>query len=164
MPGDRRSPRTRRLWTCPKCGKRFVGVNMWHSCGPHTVKDFLEGKGSRARALFDTLVETIGSCGEFDYGTAKTRIAFMVRVRFAGVSALSERGMTLAFALPYSIDSPRIRKIEHIAKGWVGHHMRITDPSQLDDEVREWLCESRRLMGEQEQLKIWRASLPDPEG
>ena len=45
------------LWACPRCGKRFVTRNIWHSCGPDTVEAFLEGKGAKARALWEALVE-----------------------------------------------------------------------------------------------------------
>jgi hypothetical protein len=44
--------------------------------------------------------------------------------------------------------------VEHLAAGWYGHYLRITSPEELDDEVRGWLCESYRLMGEQRRLDI----------
>ena len=81
------------LWTCPKCGRKFVGRNMWHACGDYSVERFL--------------------------APAKTRIAFMARVRFAGVDAISDRGMTIVFALPGPMRHRRIRRVENIAPGWV---------------------------------------------
>jgi hypothetical protein len=42
--------------------------------------------------------------------------------------------------------------VEHIARGWYGHWMRITDPAELDDELLGWLRESYRQMGMQERL------------
>jgi hypothetical protein len=36
------------LWTCPKCGRRFVSRNLWHACGDYSVEGFLQGK-ERAR-------------------------------------------------------------------------------------------------------------------
>jgi hypothetical protein len=43
--------RERPLWTCPRCGAKFVGRNMWHGCGDYSVEGFLEGKGEHARTL-----------------------------------------------------------------------------------------------------------------
>ena len=83
---------------------------------------------------------------------AKTRVAFMGRVRFAGVHALSDRGMTIAFGLPQPLSHPRIRKIEDYGRGWYGHWMRITEPKELDDELLGWLRESYHQMGMQEGL------------
>jgi hypothetical protein len=135
------------LWVCPKCGAKLVSANMWHACGDHTVEKFLEGKGPKARALFGRFVELIGACGPFEYAPAKTRVAFMVRVRFAGVSNLSERGMTCAFGLRRRLESARIRKVE-LYGSWYGHYLRITAPEELDDEVLGWLREAYAV-GEQ---------------
>lgn len=142
----------RPLWTCPKCGRKFVTRNLWHSCGPYTVETFLEGKGPRARNLFARFRDLVRSCGPLDVSPAKTRIAFMVRVRFAGVSNLSDRGMTIAFALTRRLTSPRVRRVERFAANWYGHYMRITSPGQLDDELRAWLCEAYEV-GEQRHLR-----------
>jgi hypothetical protein len=78
---------------------------------------------------------------------AKTRVAFMGRVRFAGVSAISDRGMTIAFDFPRRLRSSRIRRIEQYGSGWYGHVMRITSPDQLDQELLGWLRESYHQMG-----------------
>ena len=99
---------------------------MWHACGDYSVEKFL--------------------------APAKTRIAFMARVRFAGVDAISDRGMTIVFALPGPMRHRRIRKVENIVPGWYGHWMRIISPDELDDELLGWLRESYRLMGMQERL------------
>jgi hypothetical protein len=142
----------RPLWTCPKCGRRFVGRNMWHACGDHSVEKFLGSKGERARDFFDRFESLIAACGPYEVAPAKTRVAFMVWVRFAGVSAISDRGMTIAFGLPRRLRSGRIRKIEQYGSGWYGHFMRITSPDQLDDELLGWLGESYHQMGMQERL------------
>lgn len=83
---------------------------------------------------------------------AKTRVAFMGRVRFAGVQTVSDRGMTVAFALPRPMPHPRIRKVEEIVTGWFGHTLRVTSPEELNEEVLGWLRESYHQMGMQERL------------
>jgi hypothetical protein len=92
----------------------------------------------------------IGKCGEYHVAPAKTRIAFLARVRFAGITSLSEKGMTCAFAMPHPLRSPRFVKVEEVVPGWWVHRLRIVDPEQLDDEVQVWLRESYRVMGMQE--------------
>lgn len=77
----------------------------------------------------------------------------MGRVRFAGVQTVSERGMTVAFALPRPMAHPRIRKVEEIVPGWFGHTMRVTSPEELDDELLGWLRESYKQMGMQGRLR-----------
>ena len=139
------------LWVCPRCGQRFAGTNMWHSCGPWTVEAFLEGKGARARELFEAFVALVREIGPFELSPAKTRVAFMVRVRFAAVLRLSDRGMTCSFWLKRRIRSPRLRKIEHLnANDWF-YEFRVASSEELDDEVRGWLRESYEV-GQQKHL------------
>lgn len=40
------------LWTCPRCGHRFVRRNMWHSCGGHRIADYFGGKSPFLHAPF----------------------------------------------------------------------------------------------------------------
>lgn len=126
---------------------------MWHSCGQATLDDWKAGMGPRARELYDRFEEMIAACGEYHVAPAKTRIAFMGRVRFAGITSISEKGMTCRFALPHPLGSPRFAKVEEIGAGWWAHRLRITDVADLDDELQAWLCESYRLMGMQERLE-----------
>ena len=82
----------------------------------------------------------VEACGPFDYHAAKTRIGFMVRVRFAGVTALSDRGMTVEFWLKERVESERFTKVEHLGgRDWI-YKLRITSLDDLDAEVQEWLC------------------------
>lgn len=128
------------LWVCPSCGKRFVGRNMWHSCGKHTVEDFMEGKGETAWAYWNRLCQMVGNCGPYSIVANKTRLAFMVRVRFAGMSAVSGRGMSFAFWLKERIEHPRFRRVEHYGGNDWGYYLRVESLDDLDDEVQEWLC------------------------
>jgi hypothetical protein len=120
---------------------------MWHACGDYSVERFLDGKGPRARALFARFAALVRRCGPVTVAPAKTRIAFMVRVRFASVSRVSERGMTCAFGLRRRLENPRIARVEQIEK-WFVHTLRVASPDELDDEVLEWLREAYAV-GEQ---------------
>ena len=140
------------LWTCPKCGAKLVTRNLWHSCGQATLAEWKGGMGPKARCLYDRFERMIAACGEYHVAPAKTRIAFMGRVRFAGITSLSENGMTCAFALPRPLASPRFVRVKEEVPGWWSHRLRVTEPSQLDEQVQRWLRESYRLMGMRERL------------
>jgi hypothetical protein len=144
---------SRPLWTCPRCGAKLISRNLWHSCGQATLAEWKTRMGPGARRLYNRFESLIAACGPYHIAPAKTRIAFLARVRFAGVSAISERGMTCSFALPKPLRSRRFTKVEEIVPGWWGHWMRITDEGQLDDRVQAWLRRSYRLMGLQERLR-----------
>lgn len=145
--------RPRPLWTCPRCGVKLVTRNLSHSCGRATLAEWKTRMGPRARQLYRRFEDMIAACGEYHVSPAKTRIAFLARVRFAGISALSEGGMTCSFALPAPLASPRFVKVAEVVPGWWVHRLRITSVDELDTELQEWLRESYRLMGMQERLE-----------
>lgn len=146
------SPTRRPLWICPKCGAAFVTRNLWHSCGQATLDDWKKRMGPKARVLYDRFEELIAGCGEYRVSPAKTRIAFMGRVRFAGISSLSERGMTCAFVLSRPLRSSRFQSVKEEVPGWWIHRIRITGPEQLDPQLAGWIRSSYRLYGMQERL------------
>jgi hypothetical protein len=144
------------LWTCPKCGARLVGKNMAHSCGRATLDDWTRQMGPRARAFYNRFEQLVAACGDYHVAPAKTRIAFMARVRFASITSLSEDRMVCGFSLPQPVKSKRVAKVEEVVPGWWVHRLHITDVSQLDDEVGEWIRRSYRLMGMRERLSRFR--------
>ncbi len=142
----------RPLWTCHKCGAKLVSKNLWHSCGYATLADWHSRMSPRARQLYDRFEKMIAECGEYYVSPAKTRIAFLGRVRFASITSLSDKGMTCVFAMPYPLRSHRFTKVQEIVPGWWGHWMRVTDATQLNQQLQGWLRRSYRLMGMQGRL------------
>lgn len=141
------------LWTCPKCGRRLYGRNMAHSCTDTGVETFLRGSPDRVRALFAKFESMIAKCGPYFVSPAKTRVAFMAKVRFCGVWSKTRNGIGIAFSLPYPVRDPRFMKAYEIVPGWWFHRQTITRRAQLDAKLQAWLKESYRLMGMQERLR-----------
>ncbi len=147
---------SRPLWRCPRCGARFVTRNASHSCGRATVADWLAKMGPRATSLYRRFEQMIAACGPYHVAPAKTRIAFLARVRFAGLTAASAEGITISFALPRPLRSPRFAKVAEVAPGWWVHRLRVTDARQLDRQLQDWLRRSYDLMGMQGRLRARR--------
>lgn len=120
---------------------------MAHSCGRATLADWRRRMGPRARALFARFESLIAACGDYHISPAKTRIAFMNRVRFAGIVKIDEEAMVCSFALARPLASKRFVKVEQVVPGWWVHRLRITDPAQLDAQVRRWIARSYRTLG-----------------
>ena len=133
---SRSAPAKSPLWTCPKCGAKLITRNLWHSCGFATLDDWKAQMGPRARALYDRFEGMIAACGDYHVAPAKTRIAFLGHVRFAGITRLDESVMVCRFALPKPLRSSRFAKVEEIVPGWWVHDLRVTEPSQLDEQVQ----------------------------
>jgi hypothetical protein len=135
------------LWTCPRCGAKLISRNLWHACGDHSVEAFLAGKGERGRELFARFAAMIAACGRFEVAPAKTRVAFMAKVRFASVNRVGDDHIDVHLVLPRAIESPRFRKVERIGKVHV-HHLRLRDARDLDGELAGWLRQSYEEYGQ----------------
>ena len=144
------------LWTCPKCGARFVNRNQWHSCGRATLDDWLRDLGPAGMSLYERFTALIGECGEFHVGPAKSRISFLARVRFANITKLTDDGMRCSLALPYRIESPRFATVDEPVPGWIVHTLFVASADELDAEVQDWIRASYRLMGMRERLTVRR--------
>lgn len=133
------------LWKCPRCGRRFANRNQSHSCGPYSVEGFLEGKDPVARALFARFVRLVRRCGPFEFAPAKTRVGFQVRMIFAAVDGLSDRGLRAHVCLRRRLDSPRFTRVDRPSKACFVHYFRAASEEELDGEVLSWLRESYQM-------------------
>jgi hypothetical protein len=132
---------SRPLWTCPRCGNEFVNRNQYHSCKRYELDALFEGKPAHIRALYDRFHEMVQRCGPSKLLPYREKVAYMVRVRFAGAIPAA-RWLDIGFWLPRRVESLRFRKVETIYPNAHVHFLRITDASELDAEVAGWLSEA----------------------
>lgn len=145
------SIKARPLWTCPNCNRQFINTNMPHSCGRHSVKKFLTGKSPHAISLYERFSELVSECGPVQIAPAKTRVGFQVRMIFAAVNKLSDRGLEAHVVLTRRLQGSRFTRIETMSPKCYVHHFRIESLSALDDQVKSWLEEAYQV-GTQEHL------------
>lgn len=137
------------LWTCPKCGQKFVSKNMAHSCVVQSLDDFFQGKDPKLRILYEEylkLVERI--CGKVIVNVNKTRISLQTRTRFAAINSIGESGIKAHLVTTHKLESPRFSKIEKIGNCYV-HNFLLQNTKDLDKEVESWIKEANKY-GQQE--------------
>lgn len=139
-PSGRRGA-ARPLWTCPRCGNQFVTANMVHSCRRHTLQEPFAGKPAAIRKLFERFRAMVEACGPVRVLPYHDRVGFMVRVRFAAAVPRT-RWLDVGFWLPRRIEHPRFHRIQTIYPNAHVHVIRITEPRQLDAEIKAWLREA----------------------
>jgi hypothetical protein len=144
----------RALWTCPRCGHRFVSANVWHSCTSYTLEDAFARSTPDARAAFDAFVALIERCGPVEVIAQKTRIVIMGRVRFAGATVLRDR-VRLNVALTRQIDAPWVEGVVSYGDRWNAHRFIVASPADLDriEELPLLVCEGYRDLGMQGSLR-----------
>ena len=102
------------------------------------------------RPAADRLVEAAHSCGPVTIYAQKTRIVFMVRVRFAGVMT-RKRWLYFSLWLTRKIEHSRLHKVDVYGPRSYGHQFRLSDPAEIDERLEALICEAYRV-GRQEHL------------
>jgi hypothetical protein len=119
---------------------------MWHSCVVVTVEEHLARVPPPVQDLYRRFERLVLATGPgIEVVPVKTRIAFMVRMRFAGC-VLQRRAIRIGLIMPERIDSARIARHETYGRPTpIGHYLRVHDPSELDDELAGWVAEAYEL-------------------
>jgi hypothetical protein len=126
---------------------KLVARNLSHACGDWSIERFLAGKSQTGRDLFARFQKMIAACGPYHIAPAKTRVAFLARVRFASVNRIGEDSIDVHFVLPRKLKSARFRRVEDLGKLHV-HHLRLVGPDDLDAELAAWLAAAYSEYGE----------------
>lgn len=98
-------------------------------------------------ALYRVVADTVAAIGAADVRATKSQVAFRRRRGFAfvwrpGQYVTSDVPAVLSIALPREIVSSRFKQVAHPSPSVWMHHLELTDPGQVDDEVRGWLAEA----------------------
>jgi hypothetical protein len=142
--------RLKPLWKCPKCGERFVGKNMPHSCGKFSLNDLFAKSDPQVMKKFGKFAKIVRACGPVRIIPQKTRVVFMARVRFAGAMP-RKKYLLCSLGMPRRFESQRFLKIESYMANFHGHTFRVDTLDDLDNEVQGWLYEAYKL-GKQKPL------------
>ena len=144
------------LWICPNCERGFANRNQSHFCSNVRLVEHFAGREPYLVATFKRLLAAAEKSGPVTVLPEKTRIAFQVRMSFAAFT-LRRRWVDGHVVLARRLESPRFRRIDLISPRNQVHVFRLYDPSDVDDEVEQWLAEAY-LVGEQKHLTPKRRS------
>ncbi|MGQ0559651.1 MAG: DUF5655 domain-containing protein [Sphingosinicella sp.] len=103
------------------------------------------GDREAQRALYRAFLDFVERNGPVTVNVNKTRISFQGRVRFAAVNRVTRDGLACHFWLKRRIDSPRFTRVEPFPRGDFVYSFKLTDTSELDDEMAAWLAEAYRV-------------------
>jgi hypothetical protein len=136
------------LWTCPRCGHRFVTRNLWHSCGRYSLASHFAGKPRAVRAVFDRYLALAKACGPVTVYAQKTRIVFQTRVRFAG-AVVRREWVDATMWLKRRARHPRLSGVEDLGRLGYGLHFKLERPGDVDPSLAALMREAYAI-GRQE--------------
>lgn len=134
----------RPLWTCPKCRHRFVTRNLWHSCVRVPLTRHFTGRDPAVRRCFNAWRGLARECGPVTVYAQKSRIVFMVRVRFGG-AITHPTWLEGTLWLKRRIEHPQLYRTEDFGPLGFGMHFRFTDPAQIDAAARRFMRQAYRI-------------------
>jgi hypothetical protein len=129
------------LWTCPKCGHRFVTRNLWHSCGRYPLASHFDGKPPRLRAVFDRYLALARACGPVTVYAQKTRIVFQTRVRFAS-AVVRRHWVDASMWLKRRVRHRRLSRVESLGRLGYSVHFKLEDPGDVDEALAALMREA----------------------
>lgn len=116
-----------------------------------TPEEFFAGHGD-GLAVFRAVAGAVAALGPCEVKVSKSQIAFRRRRGFAyvwrpGQYVASEVPAVLSVALDHAVESDRFKQVAHPAAVVWMHHLELWHPSDVDDEVSEWLRKAWLLAG-----------------
>jgi hypothetical protein len=124
-----------------------VGPGEAHPESPQRAADGLFEGYPEGLAVYGAVERAVQTIGDAAVSVTKSQIAFRRRRGFAfvwrpGQYVQSDVPAVLSIALPYEITSERFKAVAHPSHGVWMHHLELSAPEQVDDEVCEWLREA----------------------
>jgi hypothetical protein len=126
------------LWTCPKCGEKFTGVNMAHSCGNFKLDRLFADSDPHVFETFRALEKMAQEVAPFHVVPQKTRFCLQLRTRCAAGTPMKSH-IRFHFLSRTIIRHVRIIKVETFAKDQHVHYVKLERPEDVDGQIREWL-------------------------
>ncbi len=128
-------------WQCPSCGRRFTRQTREHSCELTSLDKHLDRASPEIRATFEALCALLRAIGPMQFNPLKTMITLSTTKNFGGITIRKSR-IDLGFFLPRQERDGRIARTEKISAQKIAHHVQLSSPVDVDQQLEQWLRES----------------------
>ena len=129
-------------WTCAECGRQFGRRNQSHECTPaFTLDEYFASRPAYERAIFQAVLEHLQDVGEVRVEAVHVGILCKRARTFAELRPRRDR-VVLSVLLSRRMSHPRIVKSWHGSGQRSAYFVDLRDPSDVDDDVRDWLTEA----------------------
>ncbi len=134
------------LWTCPSCRRRFGRSNQSHECAPAmTIGEYFSTGPPFERPVFEAVLAFVETLGPVHVEPVSVGIFLKTSRSFVQLRPLT-KWVALGFSLDRSVDHPRIARRMAAQRGsrtpTTYHIVRLRQPDDVDDVVRDWLVEA----------------------
>lgn len=133
-----------KLWTCPKCGRKFARHGQSHSCRPFPLALHFEGKPA-SKLLYDQLKKAIKkNIGTFKIESLECCIHFVSTFTFAAVKIFKNK-IRVDFSLERKVSSRRINQFVQMSAHRYLFVVDIIYENEIDTELLQWIQEAHDI-------------------
>jgi len=104
----------------------------------YSVDDHFVNKDPAVRSLYDQLILLLRTFGPIQEDPKKTSIHLNRKSALAGVETRKDY-LLLNIKSDHPIKNPRVLKAEQVSAKRFHHKVRISSPTDFDDELKTWL-------------------------
>jgi DNA-binding Lrp family transcriptional regulator len=123
-------------WICPECEREFGRARQSHVCVPGgTVDDTFRGREWQ-RPICDEIIAFVEELGPLHVDAVGVGV-FLKRERKLAEIRPMVRALSVLLWLPRVLDDPRV-----LRRYDTWHVIRLTDPAQVDEQLKDWLTEA----------------------
>jgi hypothetical protein len=135
-------------WRCPACDREFGRANQSHVCVPgNSVAETFAGRPEVQRQLYDAIAGHLRTHGPLHEDAVKVGVFLLSDRKLAEVRPMA-RALSVLLILPYEVAGPRVRRNYRLAEGRTMYDIRLTQLSDVDDELLGWLTDAYELATE----------------
>ena len=132
-------------WRCPACDREFTRARQSHVCVPgNTVDETFAGRPAPQREVYEAIVTYLRGLGPLHVDAVKVGVFLYHDGKLAEVRPMA-RAVKLLLVLPYALDSARVGRRETLSAERIMHYIRLTGPSDVDDQLKHWLADAYEL-------------------
>ncbi|MDP4261364.1 MAG: DUF5655 domain-containing protein [Bacteroidota bacterium] len=130
-----------KLWTCPKCGRKFERQGQTHSCRPFLLEQHFEGKPA-GKLLYEKLRKAVRKqAGPFKTESLECCIHFVSTCTFAAVKIFRNK-IRVDFSLSRKIKSKRFSQAIKMSAHRYFYYIDIYNEDEIDEELVQWIQEA----------------------
>jgi hypothetical protein len=134
-------------WTCPNCEREFGRRNQGHMCNPGmTVDQYFAQAKPFERPIFEVVNAHLHQLGGLIVDPIGIGVLFKNGPMLCELRAMS-KWVALGFSLRRRLESDRLSRKVIDYKSKYFHVINVSAPTEIDDEILEWLTEAYYTAG-----------------
>ena len=109
-----------------------------------TVDEHFSGRSAQVLQIYRRIVDASSALGPVEEDPKKTSIHLNRRVAFAGVQTRKD-ALILTLKSDRKIADRRVHKTEQTSANRWHFEVKLSDPEEVDDQIRQWIRSSHEL-------------------